>query len=227
MSDHQYIPYSLCPKCGHAEHNQHDCIRCTCDHQKGELYPRPIPTPAPTTNAVPEKWLSAEPLPCPFCGAKPHLLRFDDVTAIECGNFDTCHVNAGIRAKTREEAVIRWNDRPYHRALLAELAAATRELPKTADGKPVRIGGEAWWKEIARDLKSEPAIIREVRIDARGVLVRATPTTLEEITDEDGNHQWYWIQPERFYSTREAALAASRPGGEPGTAGGAGEGVHA
>lgn len=27
-----------CPKCRHGEHNQHDCVFCDCDHQKGTPY---------------------------------------------------------------------------------------------------------------------------------------------------------------------------------------------
>lgn len=40
-------PPAKCPKCGHSEHNQNDCIRCTCDHQKGiPLAPKPATYPS-------------------------------------------------------------------------------------------------------------------------------------------------------------------------------------
>lgn len=41
----------ICPKCGHTPHNQHDCIRCDCDHQC-EFGVEPSPDVGPRSHEV-------------------------------------------------------------------------------------------------------------------------------------------------------------------------------
>ena len=50
--------------------------------------------------------------PCPFCGGKAHAWQWNGGARIDCENWRTDMHYIGIEARTMEEAVRIWNNRP-------------------------------------------------------------------------------------------------------------------
>jgi hypothetical protein len=126
----------ICPKCGHRPHNQHDCIRCTCDHQMGTVLATPAVDKAMRRYHAKLKEVAASPAPAaaPAPGAMADLLR-----AIDC--HDACH-NGTFRNCLKKQCVS---------ARAAALAAAP---PQPAAAATPEAGVSYAWV-IERD-ESEP-----------------------------------------------------------------------
>jgi Lar family restriction alleviation protein len=59
-----------------------------------------------------------KPLPCPFCGGKPTIqhLQLGSLTWVICYALK-CPANPQVEARTRQEAIQKWNDRPAQKAV--------------------------------------------------------------------------------------------------------------